>query len=69
MGDPKARTELHNAAIDLCVTVGLIESVIGRFPEVVQENFTQKIEALTERLEKEREEFVAFGEAYDERLD
>jgi hypothetical protein len=60
------RVALNNQAIDLLIVVGLIESVIDRYPQHVRENFTQKIERLTEEMTAITSEFIDFGEAYDD---
>ena len=64
-----ARSRLNTVAVDLLVTVGLIGSIMNRYPEEVQENFADKIEGLVEHLVKEQGEFTEFGEALDEHVE
>jgi len=64
-----AKSKLAVTSIDLLVTVGLIGSVMNRYPEEVQENFVEKIEAISDRLVQEMMEFTAFGEALDDHVE
>jgi len=65
----EARKALNEACINLLVTIGLVASVMDRFPEDVQENFTEKINEFRETVHMVTNEFVDFGEAYDDRID
>lgn len=61
--------ELNLASISALVTVGLLASVMGRFPPEVQENFAEKVESLSILLREQAIEFQMFGESYDEEVD
>jgi len=68
------------AAAELAVTVGLIqvsmqrppedldplEGLTGAWPEEVRENFQEKVDQTVERLREMTQEFLQFGEVYDE---
>lgn len=62
-------SRLNNAAIDLLVTIGLIESVMERYPEHVQENFREKVIEVIKIVDDETREFIGFGEAYDDAVE
>jgi hypothetical protein len=62
-------SELNQSAIDLIVSVGILASVMGRFPPEVEENFVEKIENLSILIREETAEFHLFGEALDEGVD
>jgi len=64
-----ARRALNDTCIEMLVSIGLIASVMGRYPLEVQSNFTDKIYELGTYLEKVTEEFVSFGEAYDDHVE
>ena len=61
--------ELGHVAMDLLITVNLMATVMGRYPEEVQENFDEKIGMLTGNLIREMEEFNGFAEALDDTID
>jgi hypothetical protein len=62
----EARGRLAAASIDFLVTVGLVASVMPRYPEDVQENFVEKIDEVTDAIVMQMEEFTGFGEALDD---
>jgi hypothetical protein len=51
--------------MELVVHVGLMNSVAGRWPEEVQENWDEKVRAIRERAEQEIVEIQEFAEFYD----
>ena len=61
--------ELGHVSIDLLVTVNLIGSVIERYPEEIQENFEEKVTALSKNLYREMEEFQGFAESWDDEVE
>jgi hypothetical protein len=61
--------ELGHISIDLLVTINLIGSVIERYPEEIQDNFTQKVESLSKNLYRETEEFQSFAESWDDEVE
>jgi hypothetical protein len=63
------RQSLAHIAIDCLVTINLIASVIDRYPSEVQENFYDKMQELIERLSREQEEFMNFGEGWDNHVE
>lgn len=63
------RRQLNEACINLLVTIGLVASVMDRFPPEVQGNFTEKINDFREQVHIVTNEFIDFGTAYDEQLD
>lgn len=64
-----ARKQLNEACIGLLVTIGLIASVMERFPVDVQENFAEKINEFRVTVEQVTGEFIDFGQAYDDHID
>lgn len=52
-------------AIELCVTVGLMQSVAGQWPAAVQRNFRQMIADTREGLSQRSVEFRGFAESLD----
>lgn len=62
-------SELGHIAIDTLVTINLIASVMDRYPDQVQENFTEKVTSLSKTLMREMEEFQGFAEGWDETVD
>jgi hypothetical protein len=66
--DLDIRETLNNVTIEMLVTVGLMGSVMYRYPQHVQENFREKIVELTANIREVTTEFVDFGEAYDDNL-
>jgi phage-related protein len=65
----EARQQLGEACINLLVTIGLVASVMERFPIEVQQNFTTKINEFRETVQEVTNEFVEFGGAYDDHID
>lgn len=60
--------DVARAGAELAVVVGIIESAVENnpdTPEEVKENFTQKTNEVVANLERELQEFLEFGEAYD----
>jgi hypothetical protein len=51
---------------NLCINLGLIESVIEQYPQHVQEGFIERLEMIEKWGEEQTEEVQSFGEAYDE---
>lgn len=50
------------------MTVGIIEAAVMQnddTPDEVKENLEAKIDEVVEYLEREQQEFIGFGEAYD----
>jgi hypothetical protein len=61
--------ELKDASVDLLVTVGILASIMGRFPAHVEETFVEKIENLSILIREEIAELHLLGESYDDQLD
>lgn len=53
-------------AAELLVNVGLMDSVSSNWPEVVRENWEEKVDSLILRLQQEMEEVQSFAEAFDD---
>jgi hypothetical protein len=54
---------------NLCLNLGLISSVIGQYPEHVQEGFTERLIMIDRWAEEQIEEAQSFGEAYDDQTE
>jgi hypothetical protein len=52
--------------MELMVSMGLVGSVMGNYPEEVQANWTERMEKYTEWANNQVEEVQQFGQAYDE---
>jgi len=65
-GTREALQEANWALFNLCINLGLIESVIDQYPPHVQEGFAEKLAMTRDWAEKMMEEAQAFGEAYDD---
>jgi hypothetical protein len=65
----EARKMLGEACINLLVTIGLVASVMDRFPADVQENFTEKINEFRDTVHQVTGEFIDFGVAFDDHID
>jgi len=65
----EARQQLNEACINLLVTIGLVASVMERFPVDVQENFAEKINEFRDTVHQVTGEFIDFGQSYDDHLD
>ena len=64
----EARQHLNEACINLLVTIGLVASVMDRFPQDVQENFTEKINEFRDTVHQATGEFIDFGQSFDDHL-
>jgi hypothetical protein len=53
-------------AAELCVHLGLMNSVMEQYPPHVRENFNERMTDLRERMEDEILAVQSFGEAFDE---
>jgi hypothetical protein len=51
---------------ELSVHLGLINSVMGNYPQYVQQGFIERLELLIAEIEKQIDEIQRFGEAYDD---
>jgi hypothetical protein len=51
---------------ELMVHVGLMDSVSRHWPEVVQENWAERLDTLILKLQRETEEIQGFAEAFDD---
>ena len=61
--------DIAKAGAELAVTVGIVEAAVMQgddVPDEVKENLEAKVNSVVEYLEREQEEFVGFGEAYDD---
>lgn len=61
--------DIAHASAELAVTVGIVEAAVMQqedTPDEVKENLEAKVEAVVQYLRREQEEFVDFGEAYDD---
>ena len=49
------------------MTAGIVEAAVHQSdaPDEVKENLSDKVEAVVDYLERETQEFIEFGEAYD----
>jgi hypothetical protein len=54
---------------NLAVNLGLIASVIGQYPEHVQEGFVERLQICDRWAQQMIEEVQAFGEAYDDQTE
>lgn len=57
--------DLTHNVMELCVHVGLFNSVADSWPEHVRENWVSKIQAQIEWVNKEIEEVQQFAEHFD----
>lgn len=58
--------DVARAGSELAVTIGIIEAAIEQHaPDEVKQNFEEKVTGLIGNMERELEEFLSFGEAYD----
>lgn len=61
--------DIAQASAELAVTVGIIEAAVMQgddTPDEVKENLEAKVQEVVDYLRRETEEFVGFGEAYDD---
>jgi hypothetical protein len=61
--------DIAHAGAELAVTVGIVEAAVMQgedTPDEVKENLEAKVASIVEYLQREQEEFVGFGEAYDD---
>lgn len=58
--------ELCGATMELLVTFGLINSIIGQYPSHVREGLVERMMHLKHNVEMETEIIQGFGEAFDE---
>lgn len=54
---------------ELGVNVGILDSVMGHYPEHVREGFLEKINNTIDYLDRLTGEFQSFGEAFDDDAD
>ena len=60
--------DIARAASELAVTVGIIEAAVHQNdeqPDEVKENLEAKVDEVVEYLDRQQQEFIGFGEAYD----
>ena len=59
--------DIAKASSELAVTAGIVEAAVHQSdaPDEVKENLSDKVEAVVDYLERETQEFIEFGEAYD----
>ena len=67
--DDNAYEALCHTAIEALVTVGLVQSVIARYPAEVQDNFEDRINQMRRELRRHIEEVKQFGEAWDDEVE
>ena len=53
------------AVFNLLMNLGLVHSVLGEYPEDVQEGFYERLSLIRRWAEQQIEEIQMFGEAYD----
>lgn len=61
--------DIAHASAELAVTVGIVEAAIMQqddTPDDVKENLEAKVDEVVAYLQRQQEEFVGFGEAYDD---
>jgi hypothetical protein len=58
--------ELCGVTMELLVTFGLINSIIGQYPSHVREGLMERMMQLKQNIERETEIIQGFGEAFDE---
>jgi len=69
MSDDERTEQLQQTTIavfNLVVNLGLIASVMGQYPEHVQEGFIERLRIVDQWANQMIEEVQSFGEAYDE---
>jgi hypothetical protein len=64
-GDEQLRG-IADKAMELCVTIGLFDTVQEHWPETVQENWRERKEHIRHLLQLEINEVLQFAEAYDQ---
>ena len=52
--------------MELLVNVGLIDSISQKWPQVVQDNWAERLENLDKQLQQEIVEVQNFAEAFDD---
>ena len=61
--------DVAGAATELAVTLGIIEAAIAtngdETPSEVEENLGEKAQEIVDYLERQTQEIMGFGEAYD----
>ena len=65
-------SDIAHISAELAVTIGLIDAsqhLDDAWPEEVKGNFQEKVDMLSQHLQNELVEFMAFGQALDERED
>jgi hypothetical protein len=65
-GSREALQEATWTLFNLCINLGIIDSVIGQYPEQVQEGFIEKLKIIERWAGEQIEEVQAFGEAFDD---
>jgi len=53
------------AAMELCINAGLLQAAMHGYPEHVQEGLDERLQKLTEYLDRQTELLQGFGEAFD----
>lgn len=61
----KAFRELCRNAIDLCVNVGIISSMMPRWPADVQQNWIEELNNMGERMNDEIRNVQEFASSFD----
>jgi hypothetical protein len=62
----EAYSEMCMAFMELMVSMGLLGSIMDRYPEDVQENFDERVTRYTEWARRQTAEIQEFGESWDE---
>ena len=57
--------DVCNKSMEMCVNLGLFNTVVSHWPEQVQKNFLEREQGIVEWLEQQIEEIQAFAEAFD----
>lgn len=67
MIEPEAELfeEICNKSMELCVNLGLFNTVLPHWPEHVQGNFVDREREILKWLEEQIDEVQQFAEAYD----
>jgi hypothetical protein len=58
--------ELSADLVDLAVNVGIMGSVMDRYPQEVQDNWDERIAEIRSWVQDQTGQIQQFGEAYDE---
>ena len=64
--DGHVYSSMCNAFMELMVSMGLMGSIMDRYPEDVRENWDERMVRYTEWARRQTEEIQSFGESWDE---